>query len=163
MAMNIKMFAIEYEIEWAMPRISFGNSSAVMVHGIVSNPIMEKQTYSNKHRTGTQSCCEVPVERRKKICKIERDRESEKKKLCVSALTKDFWNIFVKCVQVPSLIHLVNVPETNITIAIPMPDVITSGRRLNRFKIHAFDNDMKNRVTPTKIDTWYGFTLLPIS
>lgn len=30
MAMNIKMFAIEYEIEWATPRISFGNSSAVL-------------------------------------------------------------------------------------------------------------------------------------
>lgn len=90
MAMNIKMFAIEYEIEWAMPRISFGNSSAVMVHGIVSNPIMEKQTYSNKQRTGTQSCCEVPVERRKKMCKIERDRESEKKKIVCKCVNKRF-------------------------------------------------------------------------
>lgn len=66
-------------------------------------------------------------------------------------------------VKIPSLIHLVNVPEMNITTAIPMPDVITNGRRLKRFKNHAFDRDIKNRVTPTKIDTWYALTLLPIS
>lgn len=71
--------------------------------------------------------------------------------------------LLLLCVQVPSLIHLVNVPETNITIAIPIPEVMTRGRRLKRFKNHAFDSDMKKRVTPTKIDTWYAFTLLPIS
>lgn len=94
--MNIKMFAIEYEIEWATPRISFGNSSAVMVHGIVSNPIMEKQTYSNKQRTGTQSWCEVPIERNKK-CKVERKRTKKKMCVCECALTKDFWNICQVC------------------------------------------------------------------
>lgn len=56
-----------------------------------------------------------------------------------------------------------NVPETNIQIAIPIPEHITSGRRLKRFKNHAFINDITKRVTPTKIDTWYGLTVLPIS
>lgn len=41
----------------------------------------------------------------------------------------------------------------NITTAIPIPDTMTNGRRLKRFKNHAFDNDIRNRVTPTQIDT----------
>lgn len=44
-----------------------------------------------------------------------------------------------------------------------MPDVITNGRRLNRFKNQAFINDITNRVTPTKIETLYASTLLPVS
>lgn len=44
MAKNIKIFAIEYETEWARPRISFGNSSAVIVHGMVNSPIIEAHT-----------------------------------------------------------------------------------------------------------------------
>lgn len=66
-------------------------------------------------------------------------------------------------VQVPSLIHFVNVPEMVMTTAIPMPDTMTNGRRLKRFKNHALHSDITNRVTPTKIDTWYALTLLPIS
>lgn len=65
MAKNINKFAIEYEIEWATPRISFGNSSAVIVHGIVNKPIIEEHTYSKRHATGTQSCSDVPKKLRK--------------------------------------------------------------------------------------------------
>lgn len=52
MAKNINKFAIEYDIEWAIPRISFGNNSAVIVHGIVNRPIIDEQTYNSKHTTG---------------------------------------------------------------------------------------------------------------
>lgn len=54
MAANINKFAIEYDNECAMPRISVGNSSAVIVHGIVSNPNIEQHTYNNRQTTGTQ-------------------------------------------------------------------------------------------------------------
>lgn len=54
MAANISKLAIEYDIECAMPRISVGNSSDVMVHGIVSKPIIDEHTYNSKHKTGTQ-------------------------------------------------------------------------------------------------------------
>lgn len=56
-------------------------------------------------------------------------------------------------VEIPSLIHLVKVPEMNITTAMPIPDVITSGRLLNRFRSHAFKSDIMKRVTPTNIET----------
>lgn len=52
----------------------------------------------------------------------------------------------------PSLIHFVNVPEINIQAAIPIPLVITSGRLLKRLRNHAFDNDIKKRVTPTQME-----------
>lgn len=43
-----------------MPRMAVGNSSAVIVHGIVKRPNMEKATNTNRHTTGTQVCCVVP-------------------------------------------------------------------------------------------------------
>lgn len=46
--------AIEYDSEWPMPRISVGNSSAVIVHGMVSRPSIELHTYNRMHNTGTQ-------------------------------------------------------------------------------------------------------------
>lgn len=55
---------------------------------------------------------------------------------------------------VPSLIHLVNVPEMNMQAAIPNDETITNGRRLKRLSNQAFSNDITNRVTPTKIDEW---------
>lgn len=81
MAINIKIFAIEYEMECATPRISFGNSSAVMVHGIVSNPIMEKQTYNSIQATGTQSCVEVPIV-------MTRTKRKNRHTKCVSKIKK---------------------------------------------------------------------------
>lgn len=54
--------------------------------------------------------------------------------------------------SLPSLIHFVNVPEINIHAAIPIPLTITSGRLLKRFRNHAFDNDIKKRVTPTQME-----------
>lgn len=54
MAANISKLAIEYDMECAIPRISVGKSSAVIVHGIVSNPIIDEHTYNNRHKTGTQ-------------------------------------------------------------------------------------------------------------
>lgn len=64
---------------------------------------------------------------------------------------------------VPSLIHLVNVPDVNMHAAIPKLDTITNGRRLNLFKSHAFNNDMAKRVTPTKIEDVYALIFVPTS
>lgn len=105
-----------------MPLISVGKSSAVMVQGIVSNPIMEAQTYSSKQTTGIQVN-----------------------------------------VVVPSLIHMVNNPDTNMQIAIPVVDTITNGLRANFFKSHAFNSDIMKRVSPTKIDAMYALTSVPTS
>lgn len=113
---NIRLTVKIWEYE------AYGNNSPVIVQGIVSNPIIEKHTYSSKHITGTQS-----------------------------------WS------EVPSLIHFVNVPDINMTIAIPIPEIITSGLRLNRFNNQAFKRDIMKRVTPTKIETVKASTLLPIS
>lgn len=63
----------------------------------------------------------------------------------------------------PSLIHLVKVPEMNIQAAIPIPLTITSGRLLKRLRNHAFNNDIKKRVTPTQMEKLYALMLLPIS
>lgn len=52
----------------------------------------------------------------------------------------------------PSLISLVNVPEISIEIAIPIVEIITSGRRLNRLSSQAFNSDITNRVIPTNTD-----------
>lgn len=62
--------------------------------------------------------------------------------------------VLAKWMDLPSLIHLVNVPETNMQAAMPNDETITSGRRLKRFNSQAFKRDIMNRVTPTKIDEW---------
>lgn len=83
----------------------------------------------------------------------------EIEKLCFSVnLCESSFDVYS-----PSFIHLVNVPETNMQIAIPMQEHITSGRRLKRFKNQAFSNDITKRVTPTKIDTRNASMLAPIS
>lgn len=58
---------------------------------------------------------------------------------------------------------LVNVPEISIQMAIPMVEVIISGRRLNRLSSHAFSSDIMKRVIPTNIDTWKASIDVPIS
>uniref|UniRef100_A0A182J936 Uncharacterized protein n=1 Tax=Anopheles atroparvus TaxID=41427 RepID=A0A182J936_ANOAO len=121
-AKNMRRFAIEYEMECAMPRISVGNSSAVIVQGIVSSPIMEEQTYSSRPTTG----------------------------------------IHVSVV-VPSLIHSVNSPDTNMQMAMPVVETITRWRRANRFSSHAFSKDIVKRVSPTKMDAVNALTSVPTS
>lgn len=51
----------------------------------------------------------------------------------------------------------------NINAAIHNDEVIISGRRLNLFNSHAFNNDIANLVTPTNIDDVNASTLLPTS
>lgn len=58
----MRMLATEKLNEWPIPRISLGKSSAVIVHGIVSNPIMLEQTYINKQKIGTQFKLLAPSE-----------------------------------------------------------------------------------------------------
>lgn len=55
------VFAMEYEMLCATPRISKGNSSAVMVHGSGSKPIIEVVTYNIRQRTGIQVKDVVPI------------------------------------------------------------------------------------------------------
>lgn len=116
---------------------------------MVSRPIMDVHTYSSRQSTGTQSWSDVPGKRVKLNCFFFL---AQKHEFLVQTRS-----------NAPSLIHLVNVPETNMQMAMPMPEHMTSGRRLKRFKNHAFDRDMKKRVMPTKMDTWNGFTLVPTS
>uniref|UniRef100_A0A182QWU3 Uncharacterized protein n=1 Tax=Anopheles farauti TaxID=69004 RepID=A0A182QWU3_9DIPT len=113
---------LDGDIECAIPRISVGNSSAVIVQGMVSNPIMEAQTYSSSPTTG----------------------------------------IHVSVV-VPSLIHSVNNPDTNMQIAMPVVETITSWRRGKRFSSHAFSSDIVKRVNPTKMEAVNALTSVPTS
>lgn len=68
-----------------------------------------------------------------------------------------------KCEQnLPSSVHFVNKPETNMQIAIPTQLTMTSGLLLNRFSMYVFTIDMQNRTVPKKIDARKGFISLPI-
>lgn len=49
----MSILAIEYDNECAIPLMSVGNNSAVIVQGIVNNPIIDVQTYNSKQATGT--------------------------------------------------------------------------------------------------------------
>lgn len=64
-----------------------------------------------------------------------------------------FVRIKTKLFSLPSWMSLVKVPETSIQMAIPMVEVIISGRRLNLLSSHAFSSDIMKRVIPTNIDT----------